>query len=83
MGAIPQAAGNDPLAMLKAAGRGQPTASADQKPIMSGGISGAGKAPDPNMKKGASGELQLLMQLMGGGGGGVPGLGQLLMQGLR
>lgn len=91
----PQAAGNpapgggpanpnDPMAMLRAAGRGQPTQSADTKPIMSGGITGAGRAPDPSVKKGASGELQLLMQLMGGGGGGnVPGLGQLLMQGMR
>lgn len=81
MGGAPQPS-NDPLAMLRAAGRGQPTQSSDTKPIMSGGISGAGRAPDPNIKKGASGELQLLMQLMGGGGQPVPGLGQLLMAGL-
>lgn len=71
--------GNDPMAALRAAGRGAPQGSTDQKPIMSGGISGAGRAPDPKAGKGPSGEMQLLMSLLGGSGAGmVPGLGQLL-----
>lgn len=74
---------NDPMAALRAAGRGAPQGSMDQKPIMSGGISGAGKAPDAKAGKGASGEMQLLMQLLGGGSAPVPGLGQLLGAGIR
>lgn len=74
----------DPMAALRAAGRGAPQGSMDQKPIMSGGISGAGRAPDAKAGKGASGEMQLLMQLLGGGAGPpVPGLGQLLAAGVR
>jgi hypothetical protein len=82
MGGVPQP-GNDPMAMLRAAGRGQPTTSSDTKPIMSGGISGAGRAPDANMKRGASGEMQLLMQLLQGGATPPAGLGQLLAAGIR
>jgi len=67
---------------LQLAGKSAP-GSADQKPIMSGGISSAQRAPEPQKQSGGSSaqSMDMILKLLMGGGQNplrVPALGQMM-----